>query len=259
FSILRFVLYIAVLLGLHNFSSLYVLQEAGEEFEFPIVQAQLENPGGSRAWMQEEFVALKEIAIWERPVDHLRLFYPGGKPKGSGVFKHDYIVIKLACEEFFTVEKEAVAGKYVKFTRGIGIQRGATRRFNMELRGATVPVVELGHVLDEEGHGYDILSENCWFYAFKTTKSVIELCGRDPNLEREKRASLLKDLERLEKVKRTDPDAILIFGGFVVPVLFIAVNMAIIGVTARYKPWWLRWLRRLLQCDNPYWYPHSNL
>jgi hypothetical protein len=162
------------------------------------------------AWMQKDFVYLANVSIWERPVDHLRSFYPCGKRKGSGVLKHDYVVINLTYGgDSFVVEKVAQRQKhgilnceYAKFRTG-GPASGANCRVDVDLKGARVRVRDLVRIFEEHGDKYNMWSSNCWCYAMKTAEEVIKLCAKDPFLSKTEQR-FLKDVIRRKELKRKE-------------------------------------------------------
>ncbi|KAG0613519.1 hypothetical protein M758_6G109400 [Ceratodon purpureus] len=178
-----------------------------------------------------EVTTLVRVEIKERPLAFLASSYPtGGNMKGPGkIGKHDYIVLTVVDRSgrqvTFVAEKlnkmrtncnfpYLCPGTYVNIVLEHAVQ--ASPRYTAELLNTRVRVVDLKMVLAENGWRYDLISENCWNYAFGTTMAVIRLCalnwanlpGESPGWQAEKavrRNILLSSLDGLERVERAMP------------------------------------------------------
>lgn len=165
---------------------------------------------------------LDEISIWERPIHSLQKSYPNGKVKGSGILKHDYIVIKQRSSSFeesssssYIVEKVDKPEKspvfncaYVKKTSFEGPIQGHIRRTYVDLKGARVQVKDLTSILEQDGHSYDLVSKNCWKYAHGTTLRVIQLCENAVYSSKDKQSIMdgtyLQELKEVERIMPSD-------------------------------------------------------
>lgn len=158
--------------------------------------------------MGNTYVTLKSLSIMQRPLSSVGALERSGKLLIPGLGQHEYIVVDLSSEKFILAEK---LGKTKLRPAGIHMavlssdsESGHCRK-SVNLLGVQMQIAELIQILASDRSDYNLFTNNCWKYAFRSAQSILKRCIADDSIPSTAREFLEGELQRLLDYESKSP------------------------------------------------------
>lgn len=158
--------------------------------------------------MSDTHVTLKTLSIMQRPLSSIGAFERSGKLLIPGLGQHEYVVVDFSSEKFILAEK---LGKTKLRPAGIHMnvlnsdsETGHCRK-KVNLLGVQIQMAELIEILGSDECDYNLLTNNCWKYAFQSAQNVLKRCIADDGITSTAREFLHSEFQGLLKYERKSP------------------------------------------------------